>query len=73
MTQLQVVRSSVRSLLVPSLFMLLVYVSNSSNLQPHNSELSFPKMLFNNSNNNNNKYLYGALSCVTQSAVTQNE
>ena len=23
--------------------------------------------------NNNNKYLYSALSCVTQSAVTQNE
>ena len=30
-------------------------------------------LLYNNNNNSNNKYLYSALSCVTQSAVTQNE
>ena len=30
-------------------------------------------LLLYNNNNSNNKYLYSALSCVTQSAVTQNE
>ena len=28
---------------------------------------------FGENNNNNNRYLYSALSCVTQSAVTKNE
>ena len=34
---------------------------------------SFHEQLFITLNNNNNKYLYIALSCVTQSDVTQNE